>query len=71
MLQFRTSFSEGYMSENLWLFSLLSIVVLLILLLILLQQKYTHIFIKNYRKRLKIIINLLVNLMNLAASKIS
>ena len=42
MLQFRTSFSEGYMSENLWLFSLLSIVVLLILLLILLQQKYTH-----------------------------
>ena len=42
MLQFRTSFSEGYMSENLWLFSLLVIVVLLILLLILRQQKYTH-----------------------------
>ena len=30
------------MSENLWLFSLLAIVVLLILLLILRQQKYTH-----------------------------
>ena len=30
------------MSENLWLFSLLAIVVLLILLLILCQQKYTH-----------------------------
>lgn len=32
------------MSENLWLFSLLAIVVLLILLLILRQQKYTHLY---------------------------
>ena len=57
------------MSENLLLFSLLAVVIILILLLYSTPAKNIHIFIKNYRKRLKIIISLPVNLMNLVALK--